>query len=260
MHIPLHETVNRFDRFGKRRMTDGYFHYFEERTRGYAFNSKEAHFKRVQELLTQVRKMAIKKYFQTPKRMETVFPKEDWIQTAMITLFECCESYDGRQPFDHYARFMVSRRLTDRQRELYRKNPTELEGDKERTAPSHIEAEAYDRAEPSGHCRRPVTEVLMDQHPPKDASDASSPETAYMMEESRRTLLDCIEKLDNEARVLFVCHEMEEDSFQVLFDRFHIGKEMAFSSFKRWYKDQVFESVKNCVTNRLAVKEKARGQ
>ena len=241
-------------------MTDDYFQYFEERTRGFVFSAAQDHLKRVKDLITQVRKMAIKKYFQSPRRMEPVFSKEDWIQTAMITLFECCESYDARQPFDHYARFLVSRRLTDKQRELYRKNPTESGVEKEPEGTGEIQTSFDEIGGPVGYCHRSVTETLTEDRPHKDESVNASPETAYIMEESRRTLLDCIENLDKESRALFIYHEMEESSFQELFERFHIGKEMAFSSFKRWYKDHVFESVKNCVNNRLAVKVKGRSR
>jgi RNA polymerase sigma factor (sigma-70 family) len=234
-------------------MTEGYFKYFEERTKDYVVGSTDLHPKRVKSLLTQVRKMAIKKYFQTPKRMEPFFSKEDWIQTAMITLFECCETYDGKQPFDNYARFMVSRRLTDKQRELYRRNPSESESKVDSEPNKPVDSRDDDPPAPMGHCHRPITEAIEEDRQYKDDSGACCPETSYIMEESRRTLLDCIDKLDAKSKALFVRHEMEEVSFQDLYHRFRIVQ-MAFSSFKRWYKDHVFDFVKKCVNDRMAIR------
>jgi len=114
-------------------MDSSFYNYFCSATAGFVFSagqeeipatiSGETHEREVKYLIDTVRRMAVKKSLLLPESFTADCDRDDWIQLAMITMFECCEKYDRKRPFDNYVRFMVSRRLADRQRSLLRKNP-----------------------------------------------------------------------------------------------------------------------------------------
>jgi RNA polymerase sigma factor (sigma-70 family) len=78
---------------------------------------------RLLSLIKQVRSMAMRKFYSMPAPFAVNHEMDDWIQEAAIIMFQCCESYDHRGPFDYYVRFMVSRRLISLQRKIFRENP-----------------------------------------------------------------------------------------------------------------------------------------
>jgi DNA-directed RNA polymerase specialized sigma subunit len=75
-----------------------------------------------------------------------------------------------------------------------------------------------------------------------------SPETQFIHHEARKILWDCIEKLQPKMKMMFIRHEFDELSFKKLYRQLNIN-DSSFSTFKRRYKKNVYESVENCVSS-----------
>ncbi len=252
------------------------FRYFCDTTRNFNFSYSESdithkfsgtfHEQRIKSLIKSVRHMAVRKSYQTSDITSMALGQEDWIQQAMITMFECCQSYDGKRPFDNYVRFMVSRKMEDLQRTLLRKNPPvdrerfrlytemrKIKGDKKKlrqlAASSGYSEKELSEIYNSGVGTRTVT--VSDSETVSAASrqreaPSPSPEDQLEQDEIRQILLHCIDKLTELKRRVFRLHEMQELSLRAIFD--HIDYDRSFASFKRWYKNDVYEAVKRCVT------------
>jgi RNA polymerase sigma factor (sigma-70 family) len=224
-------------------MEKQFFQYFIEQTKGFLFAAEgglptgqetDGHDSRVRKLVGQVRKMAIAYHFRTPGAVAREMDRDDWVQQAMITMFECCQSYDRQRPFDHYVRFMVKRRLEDQRRMLYRKNPKAWQGETSQ----------------SGSDERLFCELGETVERKTHSSTSREPEQKSLMNEAHRLLLECIQRLKETERMLFTKHEMEEVSFRDLYQSIpEFGK--SFATFKRWYLAEVFDRVKECVHSRL---------
>lgn len=114
-------------------MSEQYFQIFLKLTETFIFSdtsqqadadcNEKLHSQRLLELIHQVQRMAKRKYYQMPVGVQSGHELDDWVQEAVVTMFECCRKYDNKRPFDHYVRFIVSRRLTDIQRKAFRHNP-----------------------------------------------------------------------------------------------------------------------------------------
>ncbi len=252
------------------------FHYFCDTTRNFNFSYTEKsaaqkfsgtfHEQRIKSLIKSVRHMAVKKSLQTSDFASIALGQEDWIQQAMITMFECCQSYDGERPFDNYVRFMVSRKMEDIQRTLLRKNPPvdrerlrlytemkKIKGDKKKlrqlAATSGYTEKELIEISSSGVGSRTVTahdeqtEYAVSQQ--YEVSSAT-PEDQVEQDEIRQILLHCIDKLTELKQRVFRLHEMQELSLRAIFD--HINYDRSFATFKRWYKNDVYETVRRCVS------------
>jgi len=209
--------------------------------------------------------MAVTKFYQMPESFATSHTMDDWIQEALIIMFQCCQSYDGRGPFDHYVRFMVSRRLVSMQRKVFSENPPadrdlykKVQAYKRKKgrlpkAEELAEETGFDKAAiqkylESGYGQRTVTTGVETVCQNKAVKAGLSPETQYMHHEARKILRDCIEKLQPEMKMMFIRHEFDELSFKKLYRQLNIN-DPSFSTFKRWYKKNVYESVENCVSS-----------
>ncbi len=249
------------------------FQYFCDTTRNFIFYddsvescdvSEEFHVQRIKSLMQSVRRMAIRKSFQISGLECAGFERDDWIQQAMITMFECCRSYDGKRPFDNYVRFMVSKKMEDVRRTLLRKNPPvdsdrlrlykkikKVRGDKERM---------QKLVEESGYTEEELTEMVnhgagmriftenkneVEQEAGFQNISYSTPENSIEHNELGEILLHCINNLTELKQRVFRLHEMQQLSLRTIFDRIKYNR--SFATFKRWYKSDVYESVKKCV-------------
>ena len=259
-------------------METGFFEYFCTATAGFVFSTHqqdipdtitgESHEREVLFLINQVRSMAVKKSMHLPESFVADCDRDDWIQLAMITMFECCEKYDRKRPFDNFVRFMVSRRLADRQRSLLRKNPPvdreimslyhELKktSDNEKAITQLAEdtnksVEELNRIVAAGVGPRVFTSELTVGERNEQAqmempdSNQQTPEQNIQERELRRILIECMNKLSEKSRHLFHLHEFEELSFKKIFSLTEYTK--SFASFKRWYKSDIFDKVQDCV-------------
>jgi len=253
-------------------MENDFFQYFHEETKGFVFSTRQRdipcsiqgdpHAREVKALITEIRRMAIKKSFQLPESFAADCDREDWIQLSLITMYHCCENYDRKRPFDHYVRFMVSCRLRDKQRSLMRKNPptdrdilylhSEMKKIKGNTAAiaklaeeTNHTIEQLQEIVHSGVGQRvftPETENTLNTA----ASPASLlPGAQTEAKEIKKILLACIKRLTDKQKALFLRHEMEEISLKNLYNEACCRR--SFATFKRWYKAEIFEKVQQCV-------------
>ena len=253
-------------------MEEQFFQYFNETTAGFVFSQNQEeipaaiigtpHEREVRLLISQVRRMAVKKSCQMPAAFSAEYGRSDWIQLAMITMFHCCEKYDRKRPFDNYVRFMVSRRLLDKQRSLFRKNPPvdrdilrlykELEkvsGDADA-----LNVLAKDTGRSKEELQRIIEQGVGErvfssetEHTLRTASAPAGQSPAAQTESSQEVaiLWQCVDSLPKRARALFIHHEMEEVSFKKMFAT--AGCRKSFATFKRWYNVDIFPCVRDCV-------------
>ena len=258
-------------------MENKFFNYFYEATSGFVFSSRQkhipdyiqgdAHAREIKWLMRDVRKMAIKKSFQLPELFAANFDRDDWVQLAVIIMFQCCEKYDGKRPFDHFVRFMVSRRLQDQHRSLMRKNPPTdgevllLYGEIKKTKGDRKALQVL--ADKTGRSIEQLREIISSgvgqriftAESQETIAMASAPEslTPARQAESNELqdiLFDCIDKLEDREKSLFLRHEMEGVSLKNLFSGSCYT--YSFATFKRKYKSDIFEKVQRCVTSRVS--------
>jgi len=259
-------------------MEERYFQAFTSQTKDFIFSRVENEPEnitgdklrnfRLLALIRQVRKMAVKKFYQMPESFTAAHAMEDWIQEAMLIMFQCCQSCDRRRPFDHYVRFMVSKRLVSLQRKVFSENPPanrdiykkvqafKLKNKRLPTAEELAKETGIDKARiqeylEGGAGQRVVTALTEETEAvsqTKDVKIGLSPETQYMHHEARKILRDCIEKLQPEAKMLFIRHEFDEQPFRKLFQQFNINT-TGFSTFKRRYRQNVYTAVEDCVSS-----------
>ncbi len=259
-------------------MQEDLFRYFCSATAGFVFSTRQedipesisgtSHEREVKALIKNARTMAVSKSMQLPESFSSS-SRDDWIQLAMITMFECCEKYDRKRPFDNYVRFMVSKKMADHHRSLLRKNPPadkdilplyyemkKIKGDKaavaelaQDTGKTVDELYAIINA---GVGNRTVVGEMTDESSEhiriKLSSEPKSPEEITAQKEIHRILLQCLKKLSQKVRALFLQHEIEEISFKKLFEQ--ACYEKSFASFKRWYKTKIFTPVQECVLSK----------
>lgn len=231
-------------------------------------DSDELRAYRMEALLKQVRKMALKRFFQMPDSFRKVNNQDDWIQEAMILFCQHTQDYDkDKGSFENYIRFMISRRLISLQRTLFRKNPPvddellKLAASIKREkgeAPSTADlADLTGRSEASvrsaleaGGGPRVFTEMPEDGPAPKDVKIGVSPEDQYIRHETRKILWGCINRLDPLSKLLFVRHEFYEVSLRELYSKLLFSTE-SLSTFQRTYKRNIYGRVQRCVKSRL---------
>ncbi|BBO89676.1 sigma-70 domain-containing protein [Desulfosarcina ovata] len=280
-------------------MVENFFETFWSLTKGFSLSRAdgepdngttiEVRRYRLLTLIKQVRRMAIRKFYQMPDSFTASHELDDWIQEAFIIMFECCEAYDHRGPFDHHVRFMVSRRLTSLQRKIFRENPPanrtlfkivhELKQDlgREPTASEIAEHTGRPVKEIEGmivegfNLRMVISGVDIDSHISKNQESllsgqqdepinsaqvegraGISPENQVIRQEARRILMKCIEKLLPEARLLFIRHEFEGISFGKIYKKLST-KNVSIATFKRRYQSDVYNPVKVCVTSQYQI-------
>jgi len=246
-------------------MEENYFQAFSDLTKDFIFSKvedeptsatlAELHKYRLLALVRQVRNMAVTTFYQMPGFFAASHAQDDWIQEAVIIMFQCCQSYDRRGPFDHFVRFMVSRRLVSMQRKVFSENPpadrdlfkmVQAYKRKNKRLPTADELAletGFDKAAikkylESGYGQRTVTTGVETVCQNKAVKVGLSPEKQYMHHEARKILRDCIEKLQPEMKMMFIRHEFDELSFRQLYKQLKMS-EPGFSTFKRWYKDNV---------------------
>ena len=224
-------------------MQQRFYQYFIHKTDGFVFSDdgqqeslswEKKHACRVQRLVDQVRKMAITYHYKTPAACAKGFDQDDWVQQAMITMFECCESYDRKRPFDHYVRFIVKRRLEDQRRKLYRQNP-KVKTDKTRALQDH---------------KRLFSDLSESVQRKAQSATSVGPERHYLMKEAHRILLNCLHRIGKTEQMLFAKHELENVSFKKLF-KLMPAYNKSFATFKRWYASEIFDRVRLCVQSQL---------
>lgn len=260
-------------------MENDFFKYFCTETEGFVFSIQQStipagisgtsHEREVKALFTDVRRMAVKKSLQLPESFSADCDREDWIQLAMVTMFQCCEKYDRKRPFDYYVRFMVSKKLADKHRSLLRKNPPadrdilylynemkKIQGD---------EAAIITLAETTNRSVEQLRELVDAGVGPRmfisEVSDAMplqetefnkptlTPEDEAEKKEMTSILQACINKLSEKSKSLFLRHEIDEVSFKTIF--IEACYKRSFASFKRWYKADIFERVQQCVLSQV---------
>jgi len=253
-------------------MKNEFFLYFYKETKGFVFSTRQrdipssiggdSHARKIKALIAEVRRMAIKKTFQLPETFIAECDRDDWIQLSMITMYHCCERYDHNRPFDNYVRFMVSRRLQDKQRSLMRKNPptdrevlylyAEMKKIKSDDQAIARLAEDTDRTVEqlqelvsSGVGPRVFVSGMEDVLETAVSSESLSPGAQAEAKEKHTILFACIDKLSNKQKSLFIRHEMEDISFKKLFTESCC--ERSFATFKRWYRSEIFEVIRKCV-------------
>lgn len=258
-------------------MESGFFEYFCSATAGFVFSTRQQeippaitgdpHEREVIYLMNAVRRMGVQKSLKLPESFAADCDRDDWIQLAMITMFECCEQYDRKRPFDNFVRFMVSKKLADKQRALLRKNPPvdreimalyyemkKIRGDD--TAIARLADETGKSVEQlrsiveAGVGARVFTSERAandenDHFPMEAVSRGKTPEREVRDQELQRILFECLQQLSEKARSLFQQHELEEKSFKKLFAITDYSK--SFASFKRWYKTEIFDRIQQCV-------------
>jgi len=260
-------------------MQEDLFRYFCETTAGFVFSTRQKdipahitgtpHEREVKTLFTEVRGMAVKKSLQLPESFCAGCDRDDWVQLAMIAMFECCEKYDRKRPFDNYVRFMVSRKMADHYRSLMRKNPpvgreilyiyNELK--KNGSDQAALEALAEDTGKSVEQLReivvagvgaRTFTSELTANDDAKKSVEirakSLTPEQEAARQEMKKILELCVAQLPEQAQMLFRQHEFEDVSFKKLFAMTEFSK--AFATFKRWYKNEIYDPVRDCVLNR----------
>ncbi len=250
------------------------FQYFCNATRSFIFcdggddeyaSPEKIHEQRIKALIHSVRRMAIRKSFQISGLECAGFERDDWIQQAMITMFECCRSYDGKRPFDNYVRFMVSRKMEDVRRTLLRKNPP-VDSDrlrlyKEVKRAQNDKGKMQKLVKESGYTEKELIEIanngvgtrtftavnddMRQETVGQQGSFPQTPEDSLEHSELGDILLRCINNLTELKQRVFRLHEIQQLSLRRIFE--HIGYDRSFATFKRWYKDDVYESVKKCV-------------
>jgi len=259
-------------------MEEGFFNYFYSRTEGFVFSIEQKvipgsisgtpHERVIKFLMTGIRRMAVKKSLQLPENFSADCDRDDWIQLAMITMFQCCEKYDRKRPFDNYVRFMVSKKLADKHRSLLRKNPPadketlylynemkKIQGNEEAIAKlaqdTNRSMEQLQELIDAGVGPRTFTSQVSDVSFPEAATKNPSPEARLDKEEMAEILWRCIKALSQKAKFLFIRYEMEESdiSLKKLFIEACCKRSLA--TFKRWYKAEVFERVQQCVVSQV---------
>ena len=267
-------------------METGFFKYFCSATAGFVFSVRQQdipetitgdpHEREVLYLMNAVRRMAVQKSLKLPESFVADCDREDWIQLAMITMFECCEQYDHKRPFDNFVRFMVSKKLADKQRALLRKNPPAdreiltlyYEMKKIQGNDAAIARLAEETGKSVEELRHIVeygvgARVFTSERTAADDDDfvsaepvsrGKTPEQEVRDRELQRILLECMEKLSRHARALFQQHEFEEKSFKKLFAI--AGYSKSFASFKRWYKRKIYDPVQQCVIDKIGSSDK----
>jgi len=187
-------------------------------------SARAIHEFRLINLITQVRKMGVRKFYSMPLNIRMMHTRNDWVQDAMILMFKCLEDYDPqRGHFNNYVKFIVKRRLVDIEKKLLaierkqeNKNPTEDRGIEEQS----------DR-------------------------NISEEDRSIL----RSILHDCIEELHPEAMTILHDHEVAKISFTKLFDEFKnssaLKKSKSVRSFQRNYNKDIFQPLYDCVQKKL---------
>jgi len=254
-------------------MEQSYYQYFLKRTEEFIFSDEEneplnrtnsgQRKEMLKALIKQASKMAVKSFYQMPKSFSVVYPKEDWIQFVMIKFLECCDTYDHQRPFDHYVRFALSRRLIDRQRKIFRENPP-IQKDlhqqykslkrQKGVPPSVKELMDYTSRDENeirrflenGFGKRMFIHRTDAVKRKAESKSGVSPEKQYIDKEARLILWNCINQLKPESKLIFIRHEMEGMSFKKIYEKLTRSKK-SLATFKRRYKTDVYNLVKDCV-------------
>lgn len=258
------------------KLENHYFQAFSQQTRDYLFSKvkgepadaspEKLHEFRLLALIRQVRQMALNKYFQMPEAFTVSHSQEDWVQEAFIIMLECRRSYDQRNPFDHYVRFMVSKRLVSMQRKVFSQNPPAdrdlykkvqaykrkhgcMPTAKELAQETGCNPDEIQQYLENGYGQRLVASEAEALCKNKEVKVGLNPETQYIHHEARQILWECIEALQDKLKLLFIRHEIEAWPFKKLYQRFE-NQDLSFSTFKRWYREKVYTSVESCVSSR----------
>lgn len=256
-------------------MENHYFQAFSQQTQDFLFSKvkgepadappEKLHEFRLLALIRQVHQMALKKYFQMPEAFTASHSQEDWVQEAFIIMLECCQSYDQRGPFDNFARFMVSKRLVSMQRKVFSQNPPAdrdlykkvqaykrkhgcIPTAKELAQETGCDLDVIQQYLENGYGQRLVAGEAERVCKNKDVKVGLNPEAQYIHHEARHILWECIEALQAKMKLLFIRHEIEVWPFKKLYQRFD-NQDLSFSTFKRWYRDNVYVSVESCVSS-----------
>ncbi len=227
----------------------------------------------IQALMPEVRKMAVKKFYQMPKRLRTLHTQDDWIQDAMVIFLNLVSNYSPEKgAFENYIRFTLPKRLMSILRDILKKDPLvneellKLSKSLERELGRKPSAEEF--AEDSGYSTEKAQEFLDsgfgerifggEDEMQAEVKTGISPEEQYIRLEARKILWDCIDRLEPELmKSLFIRHEFDGVSFQKLFDRPECRKILGSSSlstFQRDYKKRASDPVENCVRRKYEIK------
>ena len=253
----------------EQRYLQNLLHTLVEMTQGFLFESvpnepktvspNELRLFRLYRLLDQVRRMVNKRFYQLPEsfRGSQDIDYDDWMQEMMIVLIEETQKYDvaAGVPYQKYITSRIKWRLIDKQRSIDRRHTLVEEHVKAaidalkqqgRQEPAlqeiaeHLGCEVWAVQEAIAQ-RRFVQPEVQGQI---EAPSQSSPHNEWL----RKRLWECIERLTPEQKEVFVRHELDNESFPVLFAEFcQLFGSKSVRSFQRHYGEQVFEPVKLCV-------------
>lgn len=219
-----------------------------------------------EKLISDIRKIALKKFYQMPKRHQSFHPKEEWSQDAYVAAWNEGAKFDPKKGvlFKRFITWRVNMRMIDKQRKIFQENPPineELwkfvksltrELGRKPTA-----QELADRITITRTVAREFLEtgtgqwrVVSENELSKDGSfpefkgdeerhanvvsDKSldpesgivqtkacpdiSPEEQMLRMEARKTLWECIGKLESKLKFIFVRHFIQEQTIK------HIGE------------------------------------
>ncbi len=223
---------------------------------------------RLKELITQVRKTAVRKFYQMPRRFHSTYTREDWIQEGMKIFCDLILKYrPERGTFDHYVRFILPRRFSSFQRIIFLKNPP-LHEDLRKIVESFRrengrEPSAKEISDITG-CKEDdilfflnsvgKATIWIEGDSIEDYPEDQPFEDQYIQKEACKILRDCIENLEKKLKLLFIRHEFDGISFETLFTELgKILKSNSITTFKREYKKRIFKPVQNCVQNKYKI-------
>ena len=182
----------------------------EKLTKDFPFNppdkpTEDPRKSRLEELFTDVRKIALKAFSRVPSAIRRAEDKDDWIQDAFeILCKQTLEYKPAESDYDVYIKNIVRLRLIDKQRAAYRNNPVATETCKPRPAMPAVEGvqSALNSTPPRmfRECDQEELETFADD---AQNSAESCPEKTCQDKELMSIVLKCLEKMKpNQRRIV----------------------------------------------------------
>ena len=168
-------------------------------------STEESRKSRLEELFTDVRKIALKAFSRVPLAVRRAEDQNDWIQDAFEILFKQTSKYKPAESYyDVYITDIVRRRLIDKQRAAYRNNPVAKEICKPRPVMPAVEEvqSALNSAAPRmfKECDREELEAFAEGG---QGSAEACPEKKCQDKELMNIVLKCLEQIKpNQRRIV----------------------------------------------------------
>ncbi len=235
---------------------------------------EELHRGRLLALITAVRKAAMKKFRQMPEDLRIVDNQDDWIQQAMITLFEESLKYKPKEGYC-YNKYMISiinKRLVSLQRSVFAKNPPVDDDLRKMIAAIRRELgrpptpeEISDRTGVSLEVVRRVlnegvstTRLFVRASEDVDLNEwtqaqqdrpGGTPEELYLQKEVRTIILDCLDRMRPYDKCLLILRYFEGLSYSDISGITLEAAETVKSQARR-----AFARLRDCVLSRYEIR------